>query len=302
MDIEYESSSESESSVIEQENTIDKVNPTPADPYPLPCPNSRFLPPLSEIKLKKSIKSTLHNLISSPSIQKLHHLLFWQVFYKKLKPDTTLYLQEKNSKKLAKYYVKVLIHSMSHEVSKDLDPLPLFFGHAIHHEFYEVFKNSRYYFDIRFVIDCYKIIFLELSGIIVTDSFIQNSTRKLYGSYFMRYLTVQKKKPDNSAQVLNKKLEKQMNGVPGGVSFAKELADKLRPVNVKKNENIQDEDGDDKVMLPMPDKIIADRVTRHLSEKTLKRSAISDSAKVFNCNKLSPLLSRQINNSKVRVM
>lgn len=298
MDLEYESSSDSESSEIDQENKFENINPTTADPYPLPSPNSRFLPPVSEFKLKKTIKSTLSSLFSSPSFQKLHHFLFWQIFYKKLKPDTTQYLQERISKKLGKHYVKVLLSSMSQESSKNLDSLPLFLGHAIHHELYEVFNNSRYYFDMRFILDCYKIIYLELSGIIVTDSFIQNSTKRLFGNYFMRYLAVQKKKTENPTTTLNKKFEKQMNGIPGGISFAKELAEKLRPVEVKRNENFQDEE--DKHMLPIPDKIILDRVTRHLSEKTLKRSNISDSVKVFNCIRLSPLLSRQINSSSVR--
>lgn len=293
-----DTSSDFESSEIEEDKTFDTVNPTMTDPYPLESTHSKYLPPIASLRLPTPIKSHLSQILSHKSSQKLHHLLFWQVFYKKLKPSTTSSLQDQTSKKLGKNYVKLLLQLMNQPSSKSLDLIYLLIGHAINHEYFETFTQSRHHFDQRFFLDCNKIIYLELSGLTVTDSFIESTSQKLMGSYYMSFLKTQKKRPENSSNLMNKKVEKQMVGVVGGLEFARELANRLRPVQARRLEKQQEEQ---KIKLEVADTLIADRVQRHLSEKVLKKSMISDSSKVFNCNKLSPLLSRQINSSTVMV-
>jgi hypothetical protein len=292
-----DTSSEFESSEIEEDKTFDTLTPSPENPHPLSTDHSKYLPPLEKLPLPKGLKIKLKSIFSNDSIPKIHSLLFWQVFYKKLKPETTEVLQDQTSKKLAKNYVKLLLSLMNQPAGKAIDLLPVLFGHSIHHEYFELFSQSRHHFDQRFILDCYKIIYLELSGLTVTDSFIETSAKKVLGNYYLEYLKTQKKKPQNNSGLASKKLEKQMNGVEGGIEFAKELALRLRPLITRKPERKQAEE--EEVKLEISDTIIADRVHRHLSEKVLKKSFITDSSKIFNCNKLSPLLSRQINSSTV---
>jgi hypothetical protein len=45
--------------------------------------------------------------------------------------------------------------------------------YIIHSIFYEVFPNQRFYFDVRFILDCYHILIFEFNGVYVTDYYIK---------------------------------------------------------------------------------------------------------------------------------
>lgn len=291
-----DSNSEYSESESEEKLLIENVTPTTSNPFPLEVSLTKYIPLQNFIKLSSIYKNELKLILDHPTCYDIHKLLFWQIFYKKLKPDTTTYLQQKTSKNLSKHYVKILLLNMKTKIDTALECLPLVLGHAIHHELYELFKFSRYFFDMRFILDCYKIIYLELLGLTVTDSFILASAKKLFGDYFMKYARKVKKNTEVVKTIVDEKYEKQMESIPGGIEFAKELAGKLRPVTSKIELKINEE----QIKLAVSDSIIADRVQRHLSEPILKKSIIEDNNKTFNCNKLSPLLSRQIQSSTVR--
>ena len=57
---------------------------------------------------------------------------------------------------------------------------------------YEIFKNDRKLFDMRFVFDCYHILIFELNGIFVSDSYIKLMIERIFTSKFMEYERVQK--------------------------------------------------------------------------------------------------------------
>ena len=285
------------SSVSEDHLQIENLSPTIFTPHPIDLNLSDFLPPISILKLSSKTKSIIKYLLDISTVKELHKLLFWQIFYKKFKPDSTKSLQAQTSKLLGSHYIKLLLINMSKNIESGLEYLPIMIGHAIHHEIFDLFKLSNYSFDMRFIIDCYKIIYQEIIGMTVTDSFILDLTKKVFGSYFLKYTQKVRKKIEPTTNLLNKKYEKQMEELPGGIEFAKELAVKLRPAVVKIEPNgSRDEE---KVRLNIADNNIAERVKRQLSEPMLKKSSIEDNAKMFNCVKLSPILSRQINSSTV---
>jgi Protein of unknown function len=287
--------SDNESSESEEKLMYENVNPTKDDPFPLEVNMNHYMPPLTALKISGTSKTELKFLLGLEIVKEIHLLLFWQVFYKKLKPDTTKSLQEKVLTKLGSNYVKLLIYNMTKKLGNGLEYLPLMLGHAIHHEFFNAFKLSNHIFDIRFVLDCYKIIYQQLLGLTVTDSFILKSTKQIFGEYFMKYTEKATKKTVEPANIFNKKFEKQMESVPGGIEFAKELASKLRPVQSK----IEIRAKEEKVKLATSDNVIEERVHRQLSEPLLKKSLIQDKTKSFNCVRLSPLLSTHIQSSTV---
>ena len=183
-------------------------------------------------------------------------------------------------------------------IEKALEFLPIILGHSIHHELYDIFSFSRDQFDERFTLDCYKIIFQEFLGYTVTDSFILTQTKKIFGENFLRYAKKIKKKITVSGSI-NIKYEREMQSIPGGIEFARELAGRFRPIINNKVENLESEE---KVRLGIADNAIAEKVTRQLSEPTLRKSQIGDNSKMFNCVKLSPLLSKQIQSSSVIII
>ena len=291
-DSEY-SSSESEENIV-----IESIDPTIEDPFPLQLNSQQYTPPLSVLKLTSSAKSDLEYILSLSSTHQIRKLLFWQIFYKKFKNDSTAALQKRSSKALGKEYVKLLWINLKKKLGSALEQLPLVMGYSVHHELYDLFKFSRHLLDVRFNLDCYKIIYQELLGITVSDSFIQTSAKKLFGDYFLKYTRKTKKETNITSNVHTKKMERQMEGIPGGVEFAKELYFKIRPV-ANKIENVI---LDDTSKVQISDSAIVEKVKRQFSQQLLRPSEILDRTKSFNCVKLGPLISHQTHSSSVLYM
>lgn len=282
--------SESEEMLLIENVCVDLENP-----FPLALNHDLYMPKVANLKVSASLKEQIQKILDLESSKNIRKIMFWQIFYKKFLAESTKTLQENNSKQLGKDYVKLLWTNMKYKLDSALEQLPLILSYSIHHELYDLFKHSRHTFDMRFILDCYKIIYQELLGITVSDSFILSSAKKLFGTFFLIYLKKSKKKPETRINDFAKKTEKQMENAPGINDFAKELSLKLRPV-VQKVENLATEEV---LKLSVFDCVIADKVKRQLSEPLLKKSKVCDKSKVFNCVRLGPLISHQVNSSTV---
>lgn len=288
------SSSESEEKIF-----IDNVNPTIYNLFPLELNCVLFIAPLSSMKVSPKTKMQIRNIMKSAPALDLRKILFWQVFCKKLKDSSTPEVQEILTQHLSQAYSSLMLLKIREKFDEALDILPIIIGHSIHYELWDIFKHSKHLFDLRFCIDCYKIVYFNLFGMKVSDIFIKSATQRILGDYFMHYNS-RKSKPKHSEKkhVLSKAIEEKMDKYPGGREFAKELFYNLP--NMKNV--IKIEKNDIKVPTLEPsDQVLQDRVLKHMSEPPLKKSFLDkDTEKMFNCVKLSPMLSGYIDSSTVK--
>ena len=290
------SSSESEEKIF-----IDNVNPSLDNLFPLETHSSAFMPPLSSLKLSPRTKMQIKNILKTAPAQELRKILFWQVFCKKLKDSSTGEVQEIMHKLLSQSYSSLMLLKIKENFDEAMDVLPIIFGHSIHYGLWDIFKHSKHLFDLRFCVDCYKIVYFNLFGIKVSDIFVKSATQRILGDYFMHYNT-RKAKPKHSDKkhVLSKALEEKMEKFPGGKEFARELF-----YNVPHIKNVIKIDKNDfrQPVLEPSDQVLQDRVEKHMSEPPMKKSFLDrETDKSFNCVKLSPMICGYIDSTTVGVI
>jgi hypothetical protein len=161
---------------------------------------------------------------------------------------------------------------------ESLDILPIIIGHSIHYELWDIFKHSQSMFDLRFCLDCYKLIYFNLLGIRVSDIFVRSATQRILGDHFMYYYSrkTKTKHPDKK-HVLSKALEEKMEAVAHVQKYDIET-----------------------IQLEPSDQALQDKVDLHSREPPVRKSFLDSSVeKTFNCVKLSPMLCGYIDSSTV---
>ena len=190
-----------------------------------------------------------------------------------------------------------MLLKLKEKFDEALDVLPIMIGHSIHYELWDIFKYSRHYFDLRFEIDCYKIIYLNLLGLRVSDIFIKSATQRILGDYFLYYKRKIKPKHVDKKHFLSKAVEERMEDFPGGKEFARELFQTAAHTKLPQNpQNAALE----AYQLELGDQLLQDKVELHMSDPPLCRSFLdSNPDKKFNCVKLSPMLCGYIDSTTV---
>lgn len=56
-----------------------------------------------------------------------------------------------------------------------------------HYLFYKYFAKHRFYFDLRFIIDCYHILVFEFNGVYVSDFYIKFNLERIFTNRFLCY-------------------------------------------------------------------------------------------------------------------
>lgn len=292
------SDSEFSSSESEEKIYIDNINPTPDNLFPLELNSHQYLPPLSSLKLSPKIKAQVRNLMKSAPAQELRKILFWQIYCKKLKDTTTTEVQDMLSALLSQSYASLMLLKIKERFEESLDIMPIIIGHSIHYELWDIFKHSQSMFDLRFCLDCYKLIYLNLLGIRVSDIFVRSATQRILGDHFMYYYSrkTKTKHPDKK-HVLSKALEEKMEEFPGGKEFAKELFH--NHPSYKAVAHVQKYDIET-IQLEPSDQVLQDKVDLHSREPPVRKSFLDSTVeKTFNCVKLSPMLCGYIDSSTV---
>jgi Protein of unknown function len=286
------SSSESEDKIY-----IENINPAPDNLFPLTLNGGLYFPPLSSLKLSPKTKQQIRSIIKTHTVLQLRKILFWQIYCKKLKDSTTQQVQKTLESLLSQSYASLMLLKLKEKFDEALDILPIMIGHSIHYEMWDTFKYSRHYFDLRFIIDCYKIIYLNLLGIRVSDIFVKSTTHRILGDYFLYYSRRVKVKHTDKKHVLTKAVEDQMEEYPGGKEFAREL---FHNFTANKAADSSQKTMVEKPKLEPSDQILQDRVELHMAEPPLRKSFLDNSVdKSFNCVKLSPMLCGYIDSSTV---
>ncbi|CAG9310210.1 unnamed protein product [Blepharisma stoltei] len=294
------SGSDISSSDSEEQLLIEDVQPTLESPYPLEIKPRDYFPPLRVLKVQPLLKQQLKSFLKLDLIIDLYHHLFWLVFYTKYHNSTTKELQNQVKEQLSKTYLKLMLYNIQFKIDECMDVLPVIIGHAIHHELWDNFKYTRPLMDFRFILDCYKLIYSQLLGMVVTDTFVKVTTKKILGDYFMSYSVRNKPHKLDKKGNLPKMIEEQMESYQGGKEFAKELFSRLQPS--KPVFIIEEEVPEVKAKLDISDIALVERVELHLSDPPLKKSILDESQmKKFNCVRLSPLVSEQIDSSTKQI-
>lgn len=292
------SDSEFSSSESEEKIHIESINPTVDNIFPLVISRAEYFPPLSSLKLSPKTKLQIKGLVKTEPALNLRKILFWQVYCKKLKDSSTGKVQEILDGLLSQAYTSLMLLKIKEKFDEALDALPIMIGHSIHYELWDIFKYSRHYFDLRFEIDCYKIIYLNLLGLTVSDIFIKTASQRLLGDYFLYYKRRVKPKHVDKKHFLSRAVEEKMEEFPGGKEFARELFQSSVNAKVAQNpQNIISES----YRLDIGDQLLQDKVEFHMSEPPLRQSFLdTNSDKTFNCVKLSPMLCGYIDSSTVK--
>ena len=179
--------------------------------------------------------SRTHRMLFNKRYLKMINLLFWTIFVLKFQPEADQSLLAEMQAKLSKIYGKYFA-SLS-QPKEELSNIGIMTaGYICHMMFYNLFPRERSRFDMRFILNCYHIVIHELNGIFVSDYYIQSSIEKLFGNKFFFYedladekVVVEKK--DLRDEPLLRDLNydfRDFSQIPGGLTFAKELANKLK--------------------------------------------------------------------------
>jgi hypothetical protein len=293
------SDSEISSSESEEKIFIDNINPTLDNLFPLLTNGPHYFPPLSSLKLSPRTKLQLKNLMKSTPALELRKVLFWQIFCKKLKDSTTGDVQDVLAQHLSHAYAALMLLKLKDRFDEALDVLPIVIGHSIHYELWDIFKHSQHMFDLRFCIDCYKIIYLNVLGMNVSDIFVKSATQRILGDYFMYYYARKSKpKQNDKKHGLSKAIEDKMEEFKGGKEFARRLFDNFSPSKTISSTN---KGQVEQFSLEPQDQLLQERVEFHMSDPPLRKSFLDTSTeKKFNCVRLSPMLCGYIDSSTVR--
>lgn len=125
------------------------------------------------------------NFIQEPAAVKLFEHLFWIVNIIKFQPDNTR-LVKKLRKNISTSYTAVL--SKCPSPKEDILAVVQFcYGYLIHTMHHRLFLKRRSLFNTRFVLDCYHIVCYEITGLLVSDTYVYGQIEKLFGNRFFLY-------------------------------------------------------------------------------------------------------------------
>ena len=274
--------------------SIESVDISLGSPIPISIKASKYL--ISSIKLLKLPsykKAQLITLMQSRDLQKTYVSLFWLVFCKKLRNSTTQTVQLYLSEQLTKKYVKIILNKMQSKSNDIFDFIPLVISYGIHHQMWDLFSASRDIFDIRFVMDCYQIVYLELLGSFVTDLFVKNFTEKGFGQNFLKY-TQQIAKPNLSLLGPPSHIEEKASKIEGGKELVNEIYTRFRsPAYNPGSQSHRSNTPDIKLI---GGDLALQKVVDSYTSKSPSRASILEKVQEnkFNCVSLSPLLSRHL--------
>jgi hypothetical protein len=293
MSIDYTTSS-SNSDNEENLLSVDSIEISLGSPIPISIKPLEYL--ISSIKLLKIPsykKAQLITIVQNRDIQKTYVSLFWLVFCKKLRNDSTRVVQQYLSEKLTKKYVKLTLNKLQTKSNDVYDFLPLILSYGVHHQMWDIFAGSRKIFNIRFVYDCYQIVLLELLGTPVTDLFVKNYTEKAFGSNFLKYnYTKEKIDPSKLGPPIH--IQEKASKIEGGKELVYEIYTKLRQ-NSYRSGNISRRSTTPDIKLNGGDVALQKVVNSHIT-KSPNGAAFAEKVQEnkFNCVSLSPLLSRHL--------
>lgn len=128
------SGSEYSSSDSEEQLILDDIQPSLEDPYPLEIQSRVYFPALRYLKIQPPLKQKLKVFLKLDLITDLYHHLFWLFFYNKFRNSSTKDLQNHVKELLSKTYLKLMLYNIQHKCDDCMDVLPVYLGHAIHHE------------------------------------------------------------------------------------------------------------------------------------------------------------------------
>src|SRR3990167_7954739 len=123
--------------------------------------------------------------IQQPAAVKLFEHLFWIVNIVKFQPDNAK-LIKKLMKNISTSYTAVL--SKCPSPKEDILAVVQFcYGYLIHTMHHRLFTKQRGMFNTRFVLDCYHIVCYEITGLLVSDTYVYGQIEKLFGNRFFLY-------------------------------------------------------------------------------------------------------------------
>lgn len=181
------------------------------------------------------IRERFANLITDELVIKFVPLSFWFVFCAKFPgcintPDPDKFVNNLRHK-MSKTYVK-LFTALPQPKDELINYLIFSLGYMVHYMFYRYFHKQRFYFDLRFILDCYHIIIFEINGLYVSDFYIRLNIDRLFNNKFLFYENKNKPKKNISKNIEKKNMLGIHNYPPPVITqdnhpFFKELSDKF---------------------------------------------------------------------------
>lgn len=128
----------------------------------------------------------MKSLLQAPEVQRLLEKLFWLVNFIKFRSNRVSVI-ENLRKKVSKIY-GVIMTKLKSQLTEEISSLiKLILAYLVHSAHYKIFPKERKSFDVRFILDCYHIIFFEMTGVLVSDFFIHSQIEDLFQDRFFFY-------------------------------------------------------------------------------------------------------------------
>lgn len=125
------------------------------------------------------IHSVFSKYLQSSKIYQLSEILFWLVNMIKFQPKRSKLIVNLRLK-LVKCFSRV-VTTIPPPQEKTFALLQFFLGYLVHSLHYKILQKQRAYFDIRFILDCYHVVFYELTGVLVSDLFVYSNLKRIFG-------------------------------------------------------------------------------------------------------------------------
>ena len=291
MESQYSSDSDDSRPILEG------INISFDNPYPFELNPRDYFPQIRNLSLSYKTKLELKDLLKNPTVLQLHKLLFWLIFSVKFREDSTELLQEDFKKQLRENYVKLMVLKIQKKYDKGIEALPVFLGYSIYEEFWVVFKYSRHYLDMRFNLDVYKIIYKELLGITVTDTFTKQNAEWYISGCFAKHQKKTRPKTTTKNSRIPKEYKERIKNLHGGKELLKRLFSKKEP---EKRANTQTDTRQENLNLDHSDIALQERIDKYSNESEIKNSFLDrDLEKKFNCVRLSPMIEGHVMTNQI---
>lgn len=148
----------------------------------------------------KNFKDRFISILKGPEVQKLTEMLFWLVFVSKFPSQ----VHDISGIEVLRYNIgdvyTRLFHSLPRPKENFSVNLVFIMTYVIHKAFFDTFVEDRELFNLRFVIDCYHIVIIQLNGVTVTDFYIQLFIDRIFSYKFMDYFREKNKKKKQQLQ------------------------------------------------------------------------------------------------------
>lgn len=287
-----------------EELSVADVCPTVSNPFPVSLPIPLLLrTALSQARIKPSQKSRLAAALSTSCLQQGFECLYWFTFCRMFYTHETARVQEELKEQLSACYVKLLVLGLDDARKDHLQFIPLVFSHCICEDFYSRFSVSRAEIDESFVLSATHMVYETLLGVSTTDVFLRSQLTALYDTRALRFEEVNEyiphriKEEVEERRVPRDRLQR-MQAVPGGQQFAEDLYKRSARTKEKKPQVAKMPMHSDRRGMS-PAEIKLERVVRHYSTPHIRREESARRSRVFNCVKLSPMLSNHLQNGVV---